>query len=105
MRIHRGRRFLSAGLGAALFALYAPVAIADEVTGKVVWFDAKNSSLLIECPADGCPRIPNAKAGETYTFVVPAKVKPKVGALKEGQTVTLVYDDAKAKGYVISAVK
>lgn len=94
-----------AGFCGAMLASSAFVAFADEATGKVVWFDQKNMSLLVECPDKGCPNIPNAKTGETYTFVVPANMKSSVEAMKEGQTVTLVYDDGKDKGYVITAVK
>lgn len=77
---------------------------ADEATAKVVWFDEKNSSLLLECPDKGCPTIPNAKTGETYTFVIPEKLRKDVLAFKEGDLVKVVYDDAKDKGYVITAV-
>ena len=94
-----GARFI----GIALAAL-SGTAVADEATGKVVWIDQKNSSLLLECPDKGCPQIPNSKTGETYTFVIPAAMSKKVAALKEGQTVRIVYDDAKEKGYVITAV-
>jgi hypothetical protein len=85
--------------------LVASLAHAEEATGKLVWVDAKNSSLLLECPDKGCPSIPDAKPGETYTFVIPAKMKAAVASLKEGETVTLVYNDAKEKGYVITSVK
>ena len=104
MRGHRSRMVLAGACG-TLFASLGTAAFADEATGKVVWFDSKNSNLLLECPDKGCPKIPNATPGETYTFVVPSKVKSAVGGLKEGQTVTLVYDDGKDKGYVIRAVK
>lgn len=90
---------------AAAIAFHGGAALADEATGKVVWVDHKNSSLLLECPEKGCSKIPDAKPGETYTFVVPAKMKAAVTRLKEGQTVTLVYNDAKEKGYVITSVK
>ena len=101
MDSNRSRKALA--LAAALGAFAAP-AIADEASGKVVWFDAKHSSLLLECPDKGCPAIPNAKTGETYTFVVPEKLRNEVAALKEGDMVKVVYEDAKEKGYVISAV-
>jgi hypothetical protein len=86
------------------FALFCGPAAADEATGKVVWIDQKNSSLLLECPDKGCPQIPNSKPGETYTFVIPASLKRKIESLKEGGQVTLVYEDGKDKGYVITAV-
>ena len=99
----RCRKFAAPVLG-AMFATFGMAAHADEATGKVVWIDEKNSSLLLECPEEGCARIPNAKPGETYTFVIPAALKSRVVALKEGVTVTIVYDDGKDKGYVITAV-
>ena len=104
MRDHRIRTGIAGLLGAAC-ASFGIAALADEATGKVVWVDHKNSSLLLECPAKGCPKIPGSSPGETYTFVVPAGMETAVTALKEGQTVTLVYEDAKEKGYVITAVK
>lgn len=103
MRHTRCRRFAAPVLGAMLATL-GITAFADEATGKVVWIDEKNSSLLLECPQDGCSKIPNAKSGETYTFVIPAALKSRVVALKEGATVTIVYDDGKEKGYVITDV-
>jgi hypothetical protein len=99
----RCRKLVAQSIGIALASLCG-AAFADEATGKVVWIDVKNSSLLLECPDKGCPQIPNSKSGETYTFVIPAKVKKKVASLKEGTTVTIVYDDGKDKGYVITAV-
>ena len=89
---------------AAAAALASAASHADEASGKVVWIDQKNGSLLLECPDKGCPQIPNAKPGETYTFVVPEKMRERVFALKEGETVKVAYDDAKEKGYVITAV-
>ena len=97
-----GSRRMMAVAGA--LAAFAAPALADEAVGKVVWFDAKHSSLLLECPDKGCPTIPNAKPGETYTFVVPERLKNEVAALKEGDTVKVVYEDAKEKGYVVTAV-
>ena len=88
----------------AALALAATAALADEANGKVVWIDQKNGSLLLECPDKGCPQIPNAKPGETYTFVVPEKMRAQVYAMKEGDSVKVVYDDAKDKGYIITAV-
>lgn len=97
-------RSLTLAAAALAFASVAAPALADEANGKVVWFDKKNSSLLLECPDKGCPKIPDAKTGETYTFVVPAKLKKRVLAFKEGDVVKVVYEDAKDKGYVITAV-
>ena len=75
-------------------------------TGKVVWVDSKNSSLLIECNTDiSCKAIPSAKAGETYTFVIPESLKGSIKLLKEGQEVTVIYDDQKEKGYVLTGLK
>ena len=89
----------------AVVAALLPAAVfAEEVTAKVVWIDEKNSSLLIECPDKGCAAIPNAKPGETYTFVIPSALKTKVVALKEGETVKVVYEDRKDGGYVITSV-
>lgn len=103
MSLRHCRKLAVRLIGVALASL-STAAVADEATGKVVWIDEKNSSLLLECPDKGCPQIPNAKTGETYTFVIPLNLKKNVTALKEGQMVTLVYDDGKDKGYVITAV-
>lgn len=100
----RHGRKLAMPLVALVVTSFGIAAFADEATGKLVWVDEKNSSLLLECPEKGCPTIPNAKAGETYTFVIPAKLKAEVAALKEGETVKVTYDDGKEKGYVITAV-
>ena len=104
-KMNHGRRHKVAArfIGIALASL-STAAMADEAKGKVVWFDEKNSSLLLECPDKGCPQIPNAQAGETYTFAIPANLKQKVASLKEGQTVTIVYEDVKEKGYVATTV-
>ena len=99
----RCRKLVARLIGVAL-AAFSGAAVADEATGKVVWIDKKNSNLLLECPDNGCPQIPNSKTGETYTFVIPADMKKKIASLKEGQTVKIVYNDAKDKGYVITAV-
>ena len=96
-------RSLAAPVLGAVLATYCGMSLADEATGKLVWIDERNSSLLLECPDDGCAKIPGAKPGETYTFVIPAALKPLVAALKEGAMVTLVYDDGKEKGYVITS--
>ncbi len=101
---HGRTRIAKHFLVAALAAAPLP-ALAAEVTAKVVWLDARNMSLLLECPDKGCEAIPNAKPGETYTFVVPANLKAAATALKEGQTVTLVYQDEKDRGYRIASIK
>jgi hypothetical protein len=99
----RCRKLAAPVLGAILAAL-GITAHAEEVTGKVVWIDEKNSNLLLECPDGGCAKIPDAKPGETYTFVIPVAMKTRVVALKEGATVTIAYEDGKEKGYVITNV-
>lgn len=99
----RSRKLIAPAVGVALTA-FGAAAFADEASGKVVWIDKKNSSLLLECPDKGCPKIPDAKTGETYTFVVPEKLRKQVLGFKEGDMVKVVYDDAKGKGYVITAV-
>ncbi len=88
----------------ALTALAQP-AQADEATGKVVWIDAKNNALLLECVDNGCAKIPSAKNGETFTFVIPANLKNAVAAFKEGQQVTVTYQAAQGAGYNLVAVK
>lgn len=97
------RKLVARSIGITLASLCG-AAVADEATGKVVWIDKVNSSLLLECPDKGCPQIPNSKTGETYTFVIPPGMKKKAESLQEGQTVTIVYDDGKDKGYLITAV-
>ena len=82
----------------------AASALAAEATGKVVWVDHKNSSLLLECPDKGCLTIPGAKPGETYSFAFPATLKTQMAGLKEGETIKIVYDENKDQGYVITAV-
>lgn len=104
MAISIGKRVVHGVAGCLLLAVSGG-ALADEASGKVVWYDARNSSLLIECPDKGCPKIPGAKPGETYTFVVTAETRDAVARLKEGQTVTLVYEDGKDKGYLIRSVR
>lgn len=98
------RRALARTAAATALAIASLTALAEEVTGKVVWIDAKNASLLLECPEKGCSAIPNAKPGETYTFVIPSPLHAQVIALKEGETVKLVYEDGKDRGYVITSV-
>jgi hypothetical protein len=78
-------------------------ALADEAIGKVVWVDQKNSILLIECTATGCAKIPSAKEGETYSFAIPAKLKDAAAGLKEGEQITLQYEQAK-EGYQLLAL-
>jgi hypothetical protein len=97
-------RRLHVPLLAIALGTWAWSARADEATAKVVWYDGKNSSLLLECPDKGCPKIPNAKTGETYTFMVPESLRKQVAEIKEGEVVKVVYDDAKEKGYIIQAI-
>lgn len=96
---------------ATAFAIGASFALpqaakADDATGKVVWVDQQNNALLLECTsAEGCAKIPSAKTGETFTFVIPANLKSSVGALKEGQQVTVTYQTGQGSGYTLVAVK
>lgn len=79
---------------------------AADATGKVAWVDAKNAALLLECVSEqSCAAIPSAKTGETYTFVIPSSLMGKVAALREGQQVTVSYEDLKEKGYVLTDIK
>lgn len=78
---------------------------AVDANGTFVWFDERNSALLLECAANGCTAIPSAKTGETYTFVVPPVLRAEVAKLKEGQKLTLSYEDRKEGGYIILALK
>lgn len=91
---------------AALLLLISAHAWAADVTGKVAWVDARNSALLLECLSEqSCAAIPSAKTGETYTFVIPSSLMAQVTALKEGQQITVTYDDLKERGYVLTAVR
>lgn len=91
---------------AALLLLSCPPVWAADVTGKVAWVDARNAALLLECLSEqSCAAIPSAKTGETYTFVVPSSLMVQVAALKEGQQITVTYDDLKERGYVLTAVR
>ncbi len=108
MEIRKHRTFtgwLAAATVVSAFALLPQTAHAEEATGKVVWVDQKNNALLLECIDKGCPKIPAAKTGETFTFVIPANMKGAVGGLKEGQQVTVTYQTAKDGAYMLSAVK
>lgn len=100
------RRFRPAAWCAAwLLTLAAPAAFAADANGNFVWFDERNSALLLECVEGGCTAIPSAKPGETYTFVVPPALRAAVAQLKEGQKLALSYEDRKEGGYVIVALK
>lgn len=88
-----------------IVSLLPAAGLSDEAKGNLVWIDQQNSALLLECIQDGCPTIPNAKTGETYTFVIPETVKPALSALKEGQEITLVYEETEDKAYRLVAVK
>lgn len=92
-------------LAVLTLAVLPLAAAADDAKGKFVWFDERNSALLLECAEGGCPTIPSAKTGETYTFIVPAALRAAVQQLKEGQVVNLAYDDRKEAGYVLIALK
>jgi hypothetical protein len=108
MEIRKHRAFtgwLAAAVAASVLAALPQAAQAEEATGKVVWVDQKNNALLLECVDKGCPKIPSAKTGETFTFVIPASLKGAVGGLKEGQQVTVTYQAAKDGAYTLSAVK
>jgi hypothetical protein len=95
----------AAAAGFAALCLFPAAAAAEEATGKVVWIDQKNSALLLECVKDGCPTIPAAKPGETFTFMIPAALKGQAFALKEGQQVSVVYQEVKDQGYALTGIK
>lgn len=97
--------WLPAAAAAFVLTTLAQPAQADEATGKVVWVDAKNNALLLECVNNGCAKIPEAKTGETFTFAIPANLKNAVAAIKEGQQVTVTYQAAPGTGYNLVAVK
>jgi hypothetical protein len=97
--------WLTAAAAALVLTALAQPARADEATGKVVWIDAKNNALLLECVENGCAKIPSAKTGETFTFVIPANLKSAIAAIKEGQQVTVTYQTAQGAGYNLVAVK
>lgn len=90
---------------AAVLTLCPFGALADEAKGKLVWIDKQHSALLLECAEGGCPTIPNAKTGETYTFLIPAAMKTATDALKEGEALTVVYEVTEDKNYRITGVK
>ncbi len=103
-------RYIAAWCAAAaaavvLTALPRSAQADDQATGKVVWVDQKHNALLLECEDKGCAKIPGAKTGETFTFVIPANLKNAVGALKENQQVTVTYRPAQGGGYDLVAVK
>ncbi|MBM3732050.1 MAG: hypothetical protein FJW24_01065 [Acidimicrobiia bacterium] len=97
--------WIAAAAAAIALTTVAMPALADEATGKVVWVDAKNNALLLECVENGCAKIPSAKTGETFTFVIPADLKNTVASIKEGQQVTVTYQAAQGAGYNLVAVK
>lgn len=103
---HRSyKRWLATAVGAVALTALSQAARADEATGKVTWVDQKNNALLLECIDKGCAKIPSAKKGENFTFVIPAALKSKVGALKEGQQVTVSYKAGSSGGYELVGVK
>jgi hypothetical protein len=93
------------GIASAVVATLSAPALADEATGKVVWVDAKNSALLLECTANGCKQIPSAAVGETFSFSIPEKLKASAAALKEGQQITVAYEQAPQGGYALIELK
>lgn len=99
------KRWLATAVGAVALTALSQAARADDATGKVAWVDQKNNALLLECIDKGCPKIPGAKNGETFTFVIPAALKSKVGALKEGQQVTVSYKSTQDAAYELVSVK
>lgn len=95
----------AAAAAVVLTALPQSAKADDQATGKVVWVDQKNNALLLECTENGCAKIPSAKTGETFTFVIPANLKNAVAAIKEGQQVTVTYQATQNAGYNLVAVK
>ena len=89
----------------AVLATVSASALADEATGKVVWVDAKNSALLLECIANGCKQIPSAAAGETFSFSIPENLKASAVVLKEGQLITVAYQQSPQGGYALVEFK
>lgn len=90
---------------AAVLMLSSLPAIANAANGLLVWIDQRHSALLLECAENGCPTIPNAKTGETYTFVIPAAMKAATDKLKEGQPLIVVYEVTPENAYRIVGVK
>lgn len=103
---HRGyKRWLAAAIGAVALTALPYTARADEATGTVTWVDQKNNALLLECIDKGCAKIPSAKKGENFTFLIPAALKSKVHGLKEGQQVTVSYKSTQGGAYELVSVK
>ena len=100
-------RFITSVAGATgvVLALLCTGAWADEATGKIVWVDAKNSALLLECVANGCKQIPSAAVGETFTFSIPDNLKAGIAALKEGQQITIAYEKTQQGSYAVVELK
>lgn len=71
----------------------------------LVWIDLRHSALLLECAENGCSSIPNAKTGETYTFLIPPAMKATTDKLKEGQPVTVSYEVTPENAYRVVGVK
>ena len=94
-----------AGIVSTVLTLFCTDVLAEEATGKVVLVDTKNSALLIECSESGCAKIPAAKAGETYSFAIPEKLRSSTAALKEGQLITVQYVEAKEGNYTLVELK
>jgi hypothetical protein len=87
---------LALSLALALSVLLSSVVVAGEATGKVVFVDTKNKGLLIEIPKDG--GLPGAKAGETFTFVVPPSIAAAAAALKAGDTIIIKFEEHEKDG-------
>ena len=103
---HRSyKRWLATAVGAVALTALSQAARADDATGKITWIDQKNNALLLECIDKGCAKIPSAKKGENFTFVIPAGLKSKVAALKEGQQVTVSYKSTQGGAYELISVK
>lgn len=102
-------RWLRSAFVAGLIAcglVASPLArAAEQASGILVWVDERNAALLLECAEGGCGKIPSAKTGETYTFVIPPGLKSAVGNLKEGQKITVVYDTRADGAYVMVSVQ
>jgi hypothetical protein len=76
----------------------------NDIKGKIVWVDLKNSALLVVCEDDaGCKSV-QGKKGETYTLVIPESMKKSAGAWKEGGLVSVVFEDRADGGRTVKSV-
>lgn len=74
-----------------------------ELTGKVVWVDLKNASLLLECQdSDGCKAV-GGKKGETYPVSIPAALKNTATSWKEGGLVKVTFEDRPDGGRIMKS--